>query len=134
MNFSCLTMRKSCTLLAALCVAAATAVSVRSSRADISIRPSGEHGVRITLADAEGELKLNPALVNQSLPEPALRLKAGETKSKEKVGNLLVTVTANPVVVRIEDAQGRKVQDLEFAESGGQFSFTLGDGPVLGLG
>src|SRR6185436_18606213 len=104
MNSSWLAKQRSFTLVVALCVAAATTASARSSRADISIRKSGEHGVRITLGDAEGELKLNPALADQSLPEPALRLKAGETKSKEKVGDVIVTVTANPVHVRIEDA------------------------------
>ena len=134
MNFSWLAKRKSFTLIAAICIAAATSVLVRSSWADIFIRPSGEHGVRITLADAEGELKLNPALVDQSLGEPALRLKAGETKSKEKVGNLFVTIAAKPLRCASTMPRGEKFRELEFTETGGQFSFSIGDGPVLGLG
>ena len=126
---------KSLSPIVVCCVAVGLMISVaRLALADVTIRPSGEHGVRITLAEAEGELKLNPALVDQSLPEPALRIKPGESKAKEKVGNLFMTVSANPLTVRVEDAKGRKVQELEFAETGGQISFLIGDGPVLGLG
>src|SRR5438270_13563900 len=47
---------------------------------------------------------------------------------------MLVTVTANPLAVRIEDANGRLVQEIEFAKTGGAVAFLLGDAPVLGLG
>ncbi len=134
MNSSRFSKSKSLSPIIVCCVAVGLISVARHALADVTIRPSGEHGVRITLAEAEGELKLNPALVDQSLPEPALRIKPGESKAKEKVGNLFITVSANPLTVRVEDAKGRKVQELEFAETGGQISFLIGDGPVLGLG
>ena len=83
------------------------------------IRPSGEHGVRLTMVTDDLPLRASPLLVDQAWSEPALRLKPGETKSKEKVGQMLVTVTANPLAVRIEDANGRLVQEIEFARTGG---------------
>ena len=103
-------------------------------RADINLRPSGEHGVRITIADKESDLRLNPALVDQSLPEPTLRVKSGEARTKEKVGQLLVSVSAGPSVIKVEDATGRLIQELQFSDSDGTISFPLGDAPVLGLG
>ena len=126
--------KTSIAICSALGAVASLLLAANVSRADLAIRPSGEHAVRITLAENDSELKVNPALTDQSLPEPTLRVKAGETKAKQKVGSLFVTVTASPLTVRIDDANGRKVQELEFAESGGRISFLIGDGPVLGLG
>ncbi len=102
--------------------------------AELVFRPSGEHGVRVTLATDETTLRPSPFLVDQTWPTPALRLKPGETKAKEKVGQMLVTVTENPLTVRIEDANGRLVQEIAFAKEDGAISFPLGDAPVLGLG
>jgi alpha-glucosidase (family GH31 glycosyl hydrolase) len=102
--------------------------------ADLVIRPSGEHGVRLTLATDDLPLRASPFLVDQAWSEPAVRLKPGETKSKEKVGQMFVAVTANPLAVRVEDANGRLVQEIEFAKTGGAVAFLLGDEPVLGLG
>ena len=90
--------------------------------------------MRVTLATDETNLRPSPFLVDQTWPAPALRLKPGETKTHEKVGQLLVTVTENPLAVRIEDANGRLVQEIEFAKGDGAISFLLGDAPVLGLG
>src|SRR5262245_31955671 len=108
------------------------AVGANTSRADLTLRPSGEHGVRITLADKESEPKLNPALVEQSFSGNGVRLKTGESKSKIQVGQLVVRVTNDPLTVRVEDQMGRLIQELEFGE-GGTISFALGNGPVLGL-
>ena len=102
--------------------------------AELVIRPSGEHGVRVTLATDETKLTPSPFLVDQTWSGPALRLKPGETKTNEKVGQMSVTVTANPLAVRIDDASGRLVQEIEFAKGDSAISFPLGDAPVLGLG
>src|SRR5262249_53904672 len=123
-----------CRLCLGLCLSPIILQSTRATAADLTIRPSGEHGVRVTLVEKDDELKLNPALVDQSLPTPALRLKAGESKSNEIIGNLVVSVSNSPLTVRIDDANGHKVQELQFADNSGAFTFSVGDAPVLGLG
>ena len=40
--------------------------TVASAPADLVIRPSGDHGVRVTLSTNEADLQLNPALVDQT--------------------------------------------------------------------
>ena len=39
-----------------------------------------------------------------------------------------------PLVIRVDRADGSIVQDLQFDERTGGFSFRLGEGPILGLG
>ena len=107
--------------------------STAPSRADLTLRPSGEHGVQITTGNKIAEQRLNPALLEQSAAGSGVRLKDGEEKSNVPIGQMLVTVTANPLKVRVADQKGRLVQELEFGERG-SISFLLGDGPVLGLG
>jgi alpha-glucosidase/alpha-D-xyloside xylohydrolase len=78
-------------------------------------------------------LHLNPGIVEQVLPASALRVKDGQKKSKTKVGKLYVTVSVNPLVVRVENPQGGLVQEIEF-ETNGVISFLSSDAPVFGLG
>jgi alpha-glucosidase (family GH31 glycosyl hydrolase) len=123
--------------LSALVVAGAAMLLVFAPgtvSADLMIRSSGEHGVRVTLATDDTPLQPSPLLIDQTWAAPVLRLKPGETKTSEKVGQMSVTVTADPLAVRVEDAHGRLVQEIEFAKTSGAFSFPLGDAPVLGLG
>jgi alpha-glucosidase (family GH31 glycosyl hydrolase) len=107
--------------------------SIESVRADISIRPSGDHAVRVTIADKEADVALNPALVDQTWPEPTLHLKPGETRSREKVGGLFVSVLAHPQAIRVEAPSGRLIQELQLGDDG-SISFTTEDAPILGLG
>ncbi len=104
-----------------------------SASADVSFRPSGQHGVRITLSDDESKIKLNPALVEQKLPEAAWTTKPGSEIKKSKVGQFQVSVGGSPLTVRVENADGKLVQELQFADDG-SISFPLGDAPILGLG
>jgi alpha-glucosidase/alpha-D-xyloside xylohydrolase len=104
-----------------------------SSRADLTIRQSGEHGIQITTGNQMSQQRLNPALLEQSAAGSGVRLKDGEEKSNVPIGKMMVTVTANPLKVRVEDRKGRLVQELEFGERG-SISFLIGDAPVLGLG
>jgi alpha-glucosidase/alpha-D-xyloside xylohydrolase len=120
--------------VAAAGIAALTVSTAGPLRADVAIRPSGEHGVRITLTAGEMNPPLNPALVEQNWATPVVRVQPGETKTKAKVGQMLVTVSANPLAVRVEDANERLIQELEFADPNGVISFPLGDSPILGLG
>jgi alpha-glucosidase (family GH31 glycosyl hydrolase) len=106
---------------------------VRVTLADIALRPSGPNAVRITLADDESQVQLNPGFVEKQLPPAAVKVKKGEMKTKEKVGDFLVSVSASPLTVKVEDAKGHTVQEIQFDEDG-KISFPLGKGSVLGLG
>lgn len=114
--------------------AVAMLTTASSVNADMLISPSGLHGIRVTLVTNDVDLQLNPALVDQHFPVPTLRLKAGESTTKSKIGQLLVTVTAMPLKIQVEDGKGRMVQELEYSDADGVINFPLGDSPVLGLG
>ncbi len=116
-----------------MCCAVSCALLPKTGVADISIRACGDHAMRITIADDESAVKFNPGLVDQTCSQPGLRLKVGDATAKKKVGQMLVTVTAKPLKVRVDDTYGRLVQELEFSDDG-TISFPLGNAPVLGLG
>src|SRR3954463_16536979 len=78
----------------ALCSAMFCTFTAMETKADLAIRPSGDHGVRITLAEDESKVQINPALIDKTWADSALRIKAGETRTKEKVGQMFVTVTS----------------------------------------
>jgi alpha-glucosidase/alpha-D-xyloside xylohydrolase len=109
-------------------------VTAESAKADVRISPAGDHGVRIVVVADDMTAPSNPALIEQNQIEPAIRFKAGQTATKATVGKLLMTVSANPLRVRIEDAKGRIVQDVEYSTEKGVVTFQLDDAPVLGLG
>lgn len=104
------------------------------ANADVRISPSGERGVRIVVAAGDMTVPSNPALIEQNPTTPAIRLKPGATSTKAPIGQLLVTVLADPLRVRVEDTNGRTVQDLEYSAEKGMISFRMTDAPVLGLG
>jgi alpha-glucosidase/alpha-D-xyloside xylohydrolase len=109
-------------------------IAAASAKADVLIYPSGERGVRVVVATDGMPLPNNPALIEQKQAEPAIRLKSGGSAAKTTIGHLLVTVSVDPLRVRVEDANGRIVQDLDFKTETGAFSFRLTEALVLGLG
>jgi alpha-glucosidase len=54
--------------------------------------------------------------------------------ARVRAGDLLVTVTDDPPRIRVETSGGAVVQDLVFDAAAPGMSFSLGHGPLLGLG
>jgi len=91
--------------------------------------------IQVSASDASTPpVSSDGALVQEQWGKPIARLR-GQMKGRGvRCGNLFVAVTANPLAIRILDKAGRTVQELREENDGGNISFTLGDGPLLGLG
>ena len=75
------------------------------------------------------------SLVQQDWGPPAIRLTdRGQTEAAPRGPGWKLTVTAEPLTVRIEAADGRLIQQIRVDARTGHFTFHLGDGPVLGFG
>ncbi|MFB3853818.1 MAG: TIM-barrel domain-containing protein [Vicinamibacterales bacterium] len=126
-------------LLATLAGAASTrqhAGIVSGGRpAQLDIRASGEHSIRVTLKPItfEADFPANPALAERRYPPPAITLRDLAAPVRKKAGNLDVEVVGEPLTVRVRDAGGRLVQEVVF-EGDGNVSFRLDGQPVLGMG
>lgn len=125
----------------AICLLAVTSLHAQEIRtagqpAELLFRQAGDAAIRITLKplSLKGELPNNPALAISSTGQPALRLSTVSGSIKKEIGKLVVTVTANPVTIRVANKSGKEIQRLVL-EDNGSFSFVLnGNEKVLGMG
>lgn len=111
------------------------AITTDGQAAQLTIRPAGEHSIRITLKPVSyaPDLPFNPALAaDRSYPAPAISLTSLSKPVKKQVGSLLVEVKPDPLTVAVSNAKGEKIQELVF-ENGGNILFKT-SAPVLGMG
>lgn len=113
-------------------------LTLAGRRAELMLVAVSPQTVRISLAplSADGStvaLEDEPVLVKRSWPAPALKLRSLPAPQRVKVGRLQVTVSPNPLVVKVE-REGVLVQELRFESDTGAFTFSLGDGSIFGLG
>src|SRR5262245_58062064 len=105
---------------------------------EISMAPVGARIVRVSLAPIEaGHARPIPddgALAPRQWEPPVLRLTTPAEPRTVACGDARVTLSADPLTVRIEADGGRLVQVLRIDEPTGALGFRLGEGPVLGLG
>jgi hypothetical protein len=104
---------------------------------EIAVTPVSARTVRLSIAAvSDGKpqpIPLDGALVSRSWPAPVVRLTALESARSVRCGELRVTLSPEPLSVRIE-AGGRTVQQLRVDSQTGAMGFLLGDKPVLGFG
>jgi alpha-glucosidase/alpha-D-xyloside xylohydrolase len=122
-------------LFAMLHIAQAETLTSLGQPAELTIRPAGEHGVRVTLMPLreKRDLPENPALVAAANTKPVLRIQQLDVPAAVEVGGLKVTVRPTPLRVSLAGSDGAVVQELTFREDGG-VDFLLDGQPVLGLG
>lgn len=94
--------------------------------------------VRITFQPLQNgqpkPLPLDGALVKENFGKPAIVLRSFFGTRRVKSGNLTVTLAREPLSVRVEGPGGRLIQQLQPDPATGKVKFTIGEGPVLGLG
>jgi alpha-glucosidase/alpha-D-xyloside xylohydrolase len=73
-------------------------------------------------------------LIDRVYPEPVIRLRSVDEPVEQQVGSLIVRISAEPLTVRVSNAEGRLLQELVFDSGMGNVSFNVGNAPVLGLG
>lgn len=112
-------------------------LEIQGKPVEVTLSSVSPSTVRIQVSSLDGETPPVPsdgALVQEQWGKPIARLRT-ETKGKgTKCGDLVVAVTANPLTVRVRDKANRMVQELRAESDGGSIGFSLGDGPLLGLG
>lgn len=103
--------------------------------AELQIRATGEHSVRVTLKPVTfaADFPATPAVVDRAYPAPAIRIQSLATPVRQRVGRLRVEVSPSPLTVTITNAAGQLVQKLAFGADG-TLVFALDDQPVLGMG
>jgi alpha-glucosidase/alpha-D-xyloside xylohydrolase len=130
------------TLLSMLALLAATSGIARAQPiiaagqpAQLDIRSSGEHSLRLTLKPLgfEGDFPTHPAVVDRAYPASAVTVRELNGPIQQRIARFSVRITPNPLTIVIRNAAGQLVQELVFAADG-TLSFKLDEFPVLGMG
>lgn len=142
---------------------AGTPIVVAGTRVDVVIEPVSRQTVRVSLIPAaasarpDGAIPLDGSLVKPSWAKPAARIAALSVEGERiRAGDQTVIVSRGEVggaaggnassgssgsssgggalIIRVESADGRVVQQLRVDGETGGVTFPLGDAPVLGFG
>jgi alpha-glucosidase (family GH31 glycosyl hydrolase) len=114
--------------------AASAPLEVAGRAVEITLTPVGENLLRITACPPGAQPPERPAFAGRRWPAPAARIRSLAGKRTIAAGRFRVEVSSNPLRFRIRLQNGRAVQDLGVDAATGALSFSLGDGPILGLG
>jgi alpha-glucosidase/alpha-D-xyloside xylohydrolase len=105
---------------------------------ELTVTAVGPSVVRVSVTPVEGDrpqpIPSDGSLVRDDWGAPVLRLTSLDEARTADCGEARVTVSADPLTVRVEAKDGRLVQRLQVDGSTGAVGFHLGDGPVLGFG
>ena len=101
-------------------------IKIAGRAARISVASISPHTVRIRITESGAASTLNDgAVLEAQLRQPATR---------KSIAGPRVSIEHSPVAIKISDSAGRPVQQLGIDEETGAVTFTLGDGPILGMG
>ncbi len=113
-------------------------IVVAGNQVEVALFAASSQTIRLTVQAIEnGEpqaVAQDGALVKTSWGEPLVRLRTLASPCTVKSGNLHAKLSANPLTVRVETVDGQLVQELKVDDVSGNLSFSLGSGPLFGLG
>ena len=114
------------------------AIQVTGRPVILTLTADGPRIVRISLAPIisghSPPIPSDRSLVERKWEKPSARLTTLTRPLSFPCGGATITVSAEPLTIRVDDADGRLVQQIRLDGQTGSFGFHLGDGPVLGLG
>ena len=110
-------------------------ITVAGKPARLDIRPAGGSSIRITLRPVSYKepFPYHPAIAERNYAAPFISLTNLEKPLTRKSGNFVVQVSNQPLRLKIANAKGQPIQELELQEDG-QMHFKLYGQPVLGMG
>ncbi len=118
--------------------APAEGLEVAGRPVEVAISPVGPSIVRVGVVPLEGgrpaAIPPDGSLIRPDWGPPVLRLSSPAAPLGVACGDSRVTVSTEPLTIRIVAEDGRLVQRLRVDPQSGSLAFELGDGPVLGLG
>jgi hypothetical protein len=105
---------------------------------EVSVTPVSAKTARITVQairdGAAVPLVSDGALIDEHWSAPAARIRDLAEPRKVRCGELAVTVSNQPLSIRVETLSGRLVQQLSVDPASSEVVFHTGDRPLLGLG
>ena len=115
-----------------------TPLRLASQPVEVSLASLGSQTVRITVqAIKDGQalpLPSDGALLDEHLGTPIARLRELSGSRTLRSGDLRISVSSNPLTIRVERHTGELVQELTWDAESSALQFNTGDGPLLGLG
>ncbi len=120
-------------------VAGQSPLIVRGRAVELTLAAVSDSTVRIDLSavDSEGNAQTaeeDLVLVERAWPPPVLRLRSLQSKRVAELAKMRVTLSPDPLTVRVEGTDGHLIQHLRVDQETGAVTFLIGDGPVFGLG
>jgi alpha-glucosidase/alpha-D-xyloside xylohydrolase len=113
-------------------------IIVAGKPVELALFAASPQTIRVTIQSIEnGEpqaISQDGALVKATWGMPLARLRTLPGTRTVKSGKLQATLSSNPLTVKIETAGGQLVQELKVDNASGNLSFSLGSGPLFGLG
>src|SRR5215469_2806971 len=129
--------------------AASTAIVVRSKSSaveqasfttaplEIQLTPIGAHTFRLSLMPIgngpAAEITSDGSLVQESWGAPTAKLRA-DSGQPIVIEKFQVTISLKPVTIKIANEHGELIQQFDWDENTGAFSFLTGSSPLFGLG
>ena len=114
------------------------ALSIAGQAVELQVTPMSSHTLRVSLLRlSEGRavpIAEDHAIVGTSVTEPILRTRSLDDPGVVQWGSLTVKVSASPLTISIEDAQGKQVQKIAIDKAEGAVAFHCGSAPLFGLG
>jgi alpha-glucosidase (family GH31 glycosyl hydrolase) len=113
-------------------------ITVAGKPVEVALFAASPHTIRVTVQPIENgspqPVPQDGAVTKTNWDTPLARVRTLSGPSTVKSGNLQAKLSANPLTVRVETAAGHLVQELKVDDASGNLSFSLGTGPLLGLG
>lgn len=105
---------------------------------EITLSSVSPRTVRLSVVPVENgkpqAIPYDGSLVQQTWSKPSARLTTLARAQSVRCGDLVVKLSPQPLVIRVEAKDGRLVQQLRLDEQTGVMNFLLGDKPVLAFG
>jgi alpha-glucosidase (family GH31 glycosyl hydrolase) len=109
-----------------------------STPIEINASPVSPRTVRITIQpirDGKTQpLEVDGALVNHDWHRASTPIRSLQAPRTLRSGNLMVSLSADPLTIRIKTQTGRLVQEFAFDEATSDLLFNIGTGHLFGLG
>jgi alpha-glucosidase/alpha-D-xyloside xylohydrolase len=115
------------------------ALEIAGRAVEVALTETGANTLRVSVSPVDGSgvpsvPPDSPALVKRDWPPPALRLRSITAEQTVKIGSFAVTVAPDRLRFTIRRQNGQLCQDLHVDKDNGNLFFSLGEGPVFGLG
>jgi len=113
-------------------------LSIRSTPVEVNVTTVSTHTVRITIQPVrDGKvqpLEADGALVERKWGPTLVQVRSLPTSQTFRSGDLVISLSPDPLSIQVKTETGRLVQELGFDEVSADLLFNIGGGHLLGLG